>query len=257
MEKRNSLLKVTIKFIAVDKILAGIIFYAFGVSFSRYLGFSTNWIAYLTGQLVVSFLQLTGIFLQVYFDTFDYKRRSYIYDNLNEKLTPKRIVEIQRILLFISISMLLMTSVFMFLLYFNIGMNTHSIIFVGIYIICILFFSVPPIFLVHTVYAEIFESFIITCLLPAIAYTLQGHPLHRMIPFIALPMFLLFFSMQSIISLKNFRIDSKYENNTLTTRLGWKKNIRLHNYSLVFSYLLLVLNLWFWKYPGGLSGQDC
>ena len=243
MEEEKSLIKIVTRFINLEPILGGFIYYALGVGIARYLGFNVDWAKYITGQLAITVLQFCTILLQAYFEITSIDIRKYVLEKIGENLQPKSVVDLQRILLFLALSLFLISSVFMVIILLSISEINQTVLFIILLIAGIILYVIPPVTLVHSAFGVILEAFIVACLFPALAYTLQGHAPHRMILFISIPMFLLFISMKSVASLRRYGIDSKYHIKTIATRLGWEKCINIHNYLIVFSFVLLGINL--------------
>ena len=243
MNSQISYSRVLIQFIPIDTIISAILYYLLGVSISRYLGNNIDWSAFIIGLFIILFLLLLNICLFLYFKMIDFENRNNLFKRIEFELKPKQVVITQKLFLYSSIFMMILASFFILFLYTKIQVNILVLLFLMMFIILIIIDSVPPMSFGNSSYGIMINTFCITFLIPMTAFILQGNELHRLVLYICLPLFFIFFSMKTIVSIKNFGLDSKYDIKSFSTTLGWEKSINIHNFLMILGYLLLGSNI--------------
>jgi 1,4-dihydroxy-2-naphthoate octaprenyltransferase len=108
----------------------------------------------------------------------------------------------------------------------------------GIFFVILILSAIPPFSFNEKGYGELLITFRIVALTPSFACLLQINELHKALFLITFPAFFLVLAYFLAQSLENFYKDVKTQNHTLMTNLGWKLGMRIHNYFLLFTYLL-------------------
>lgn len=102
------------------------------------------------------------------------------------------------------------------------------------------FYSQPPLRLVHSGYGEISASVGMAGVVPAFAFSLQTGELHGLLFTASLPLVSLHFAMLLVLSLSDYAADRERGRRTLLVRLGWPSGLRLHDAAVGFAVLALV-----------------
>lgn len=102
------------------------------------------------------------------------------------------------------------------------------------------------------------EALLFVIFPPAIAFFLQSDSSHRLLTLVVLGLVPAYLAYRMLIFLKDFSIDSRYENPSIVTRIGWQKAMTFHNAMILLTYLLFALTAvlgfpWFLLWPVFLS----
>ena len=239
-------------------LFAGIILYALGGGIVHYLGFAINWPVYFLGQAIVTLLQISSYYLKAYYDLLDQplKRRRLKVDPEEEEDVP---VEVPRpVVLQIAITTLSVGAVVTVLLLAQGVFNLPTLIIMGMAFFVSFFYSVPPLRLVYTGYGELIQAFLITSLVPTLAFLFQTGDFHRLLVMLTFPLTMLYLAMTLALSLPSYIEQMRQNRDTLMMRLGWQRGMCMHNLLIFIAYLLLgmaaLFNLpWFLTWPGLLT----
>jgi 1,4-dihydroxy-2-naphthoate polyprenyltransferase len=239
-------------------LLAGIVLYAMGGGIVHYLGFAINWPVYFLGQAIVTLLQISSYYLKAYYDLLDQplKRRRPEVDPEGDEDKP---VEVPRpVVLQIAITTLSVGAVVTVLLLAQGVFNLPTLIIMGVAFFVSFFYSVPPLRLVYTGYGELIQAFLITNLIPTLAFLFQTGDFHRLLVMLTFPLTMLYLAMTLALSLPSYIEQMRQNRDTLMMRLGWQRGMFMHNVLIFFAYLLLgmaaVYGLpWFLTWPGLLT----
>ena len=102
------------------------------------------------------------------------------------------------------------------------------------------------------------EAILVINLLPAWGFIIQYGEVHRLLLLLTLPFTALMLAMRLAMSLENYGQDIRNGNKNLMTSMGWERGMSLHNYFIIFSFVVMaftyVLGLpWKLVLPGLLS----
>jgi 1,4-dihydroxy-2-naphthoate octaprenyltransferase len=140
--------------------------------------------------------------------------------------------------LYVSIAALASLAVIAFLLYRDRLLNAPAFFLIGISLLVLLVYSVPPLRFVDKGLGELLLSIQIAYLSPSIAYLLQARVYHNLVVFISTPLVFLALAMLLAFDFPSYSGDMKYERNTLLARLGWERAISFHRFLVLGAYIL-------------------
>jgi 1,4-dihydroxy-2-naphthoate octaprenyltransferase len=257
-KSKPTLLSILIHYARPWSLLAGIILYAMGGGIVHYLGFSINWPVYFLGQAVVTLLLISSYYLKAYYDLLDQplKRRRPKVDPEEDEDVP---VEVPRpVVLQIAITTLSVGAVVTVLLLAQGVFNLATLIIMGVAFFVSFFYSVPPLRLVYTGYGELIQAFLITNLVPTLAFLFQTGDFHRLLVMLTFPLTMLYLAMTLALSLPSYIEQMRQNRDTLMMRLGWQRGMFMHNLLIFIAYLLLGMAAlfglpWFLTWPGLLT----
>lgn len=224
-------------------LLGGILLYALGTGIARYLGTTIDWTTYLLGQGVVTMLQLSGQYLNEYYDVQvdrDNPNRTPFTGGsgvLGETGLPRSVAFMA------AAATLTVTAVLSVLLYRNHLINFQVLLILVLAVLGTIFYSVPPVRLASSGYGELTTSIVVANLVPTFAFLLQTGELHRLLALITFPLTALHLAMLIAFSFPDYATDLKYQKRTLLVRIGWQKTMTLHNILIGTAYLLLALGI--------------
>jgi len=229
-------------------LLGGILFYALGVGISRYLGNPIDWGLVFLGQIWVTTVQLGCHFLTTFFHfpTVPGDRNRIRISNVSddaEKYIRRDLLLSGALTAFAAAAML------SFLLLWTKEINVAGFLIMGIMILVITGYAVPPFQIIKTGYGELLQSIMMTNLIPGLAFVLQYTELHRMVAMTTFPLTLLYVAMLLALKLSNYANDIRSGTTTLLTRLGWERGMILHNILILSSFLLFGLAMIFGLSP--------
>ena len=125
----------------------------------------------------------------------------------------------------------------------NQKLNLVSIVMLGLMFIGELVYSIPPLRLVTSGYGELILSIIMAGMIPAMAYLLQGHEIHRLLIMVSFPLAILYLSMLLALEFPSYASDIKHGNKTIPIRIGWQKGMLLHNILILSSFFIFGIAL--------------
>jgi 1,4-dihydroxy-2-naphthoate octaprenyltransferase len=257
-KSKPTLSSILIHYARPWSLLAGIILYAMGGGIVHYLGFAINWPVYFLGQAVVTLLQISSYYLKAYYDLLDQplKRRRPEVNPEEDEDVP---VEVPRpVVLQIAITTLSVGAVVTVLLLAHGVFNLATLIIMGVAFFVSFFYSVPPLRLVYTGYGELIQAFLITNLVPTLAFLFQTGDFHRLLVMLTFPLTMLYLAMTLALSLPSYIEQMRQNRDTLMMRLGWQRGMFMHNLLIFIAYLLLGMAAlfglpWFLTWPGLLT----
>ncbi|GAB4483535.1 MAG: hypothetical protein Kow0088_26810 [Anaerolineales bacterium] len=88
-------------------------------------------------------------------------------------------------------------------------------------------------------FQEIILSFLMAVLIPWFSYLLQRGEIHRFLPIISLPILALRVAMILSYQLSTYASDLNAKNPTLMLRVGWQNGMLLHNWLILFAFVLI------------------
>ncbi len=212
----------------IKLIFFSVIGYAIGAGFVSYIGRGIDLQIFWLGLMIVILFRLSTDSLSCFFNLSEFS---------NKKKSPK-LPPLRNSLLILSLSLLTIGAILSVLLYTTTELNFILWVFLGVFFIILIFSAIPPFFLNKKGYGDFFNTISIVALAPSFACILQINELHRTLFLITFPAFFLLMSYFLAQSLENYYEDTKNQNHTLMTVLGWKLGMRIHNYFILLTYLL-------------------
>jgi 1,4-dihydroxy-2-naphthoate octaprenyltransferase len=187
------------------------------------------------GQATVSLLQISSYFLNAYYDSLALEQ--------NGKPWPKESIErrLQTAELQLGILGLTSGAALTLLLFTRGDLGLSGLLLLGIGVLLAYFYAVPPLRLANSGYGELVSAFLITNLMPALAFLLQSGDLHRLLPMLTFPLTALYLAMTLSQDLATYAGDIKSGKMTLMLRIGWQAGMLLHNLLVLSAFILLAL----------------
>lgn len=222
-------------------LLGAALLYALGAGIARYLGEPIDWELYWLGQIWVTLIQLSTHYLNEYFD--------FHADAQNEHRTPfsggsGAIGEgklRRETALYAAAICLALAAYFTIPLLRSARINPALALTLGLIFVGAFFYSTPPIRLASSGYGELTTSFIVSNLVPALAFLLQYDELHRLLAMATFPLTSLNLAMMLAFELPDYAFDLKYLKRTLMVRIGWQRGVILHNICILIGFVLFGL----------------
>jgi 1,4-dihydroxy-2-naphthoate octaprenyltransferase len=222
-------------------ILGAALLYALGAGIARYLGQPIDWVVYWEGQIWVTLVQLSTQYLNEYFDSavdVENEHRTLFSGGSGTIGKDKLRKETA---LYAAVVCLALAAYFSVLIIRDAQPNpfitlTLALIFSGAF-----FYSTPPVRLASSGYGELITSIIVSSLVPALAFLLQNHELHRLLAMATFPLTALNISMMLAFELPDYASDLKALKRNLMVRIGWQRGIVFHNICILSAYILFGL----------------
>lgn len=202
-----------------------------GISIAHYLGISMRLYAFWEGLACVVLLQLSSQFLKAYFDGVGVADERRLVEP--GKLT-------RRMILIVALTTLTIGAVMTVLVYRDGYMTGPTMIVLAASFGIAFFYSAPPLRLGNSGYGELISSILIANLIPAFAFLLQAGEIHRLVAMSTFPLTAQVLACILMFSFPDYSLTPKGDRRTLLDRIGWRGGMTLHNYLLLFSYLILV-----------------
>ena len=207
MNRKN--LQLFIRLSRPHFILGAALLYALGAGIARYLGQPIDWVLYWEGQIWVTLIQLSTHYLNEYFDSavdVENEHRT-IFSGGSGTIGKDKLRK--ETALYAAVVSLALAAYFTVLLIRDAQPNalitlTLALIFLGAF-----FYSTPPIRLVSSGYGELTTSIILSNLVPALAFFLQNHELHRLLAMATFPLTALNIAMMLAFELPDYASDLK------------------------------------------------
>ncbi len=152
--------------------------------------------------------------------------------------TPSERRTLRDAALYVSGAALTAAAVIAYLLYRDGHLPPQALFFLGISLVIIIIYSVPPLRLVDKGFGEFLASIHLAYLAPSIAFLLQYGDYHNLLTIVAVPLTLLSIAALLALDFPTYADDLKYDRSTLLSRLGWERAVPLHNGLIVLAYIL-------------------
>jgi 1,4-dihydroxy-2-naphthoate octaprenyltransferase len=213
--------------------------YGLGAGISRYLTGQVVWSNLFLGLAWMVFLLLGFQYLNEYFypSNLDMQPKWWRTPFSGSsgavgsgKLSPQ-------VALWAGFTCITISASFTFLLLQYGELNLPSSVMLGVFILGEFLFSIPPFRLVTSGYGEFAMSILIAGMIPALAYLLQGHEIHRLLIMVSFPLAILFLGMLIALEFPSYASDIKLGNKPVLIRIGWQKGMILHNILILCSFL--------------------
>lgn len=211
--------------------------YLLGAGIARYLGIFQN--------VIVLWLGLAGVVLaQFSMGLLAEALRPVEQPSENDEHHAERVL-LRNSALMIAVGALAAAAVVAILLGQAGVLSPVSMLFLGLSILLVLAYAVPPLRLVDAGFGEFILSVHIAMIVPALGYVLQAGVYHRLVGIISFPLTLLALAYFLILDFPTFAADEKYDRRTLLRGMGWQRAVPLHHGLILGAYLLLASGLLF------------
>lgn len=224
-------------------LLGGALSFSLGAGIAHYLGDPIDSTTYLLGQVCITLLQLSMLYLNAYFTQIlpgHEPADAYFSDDLRER----RLGKLPRSTpLLAAAATLTVGAVSTYQIFRIQAFNPALVTLIGMAFIIAIAYSVPPLRLATSGYGELASAILMANLIPAFAFVLLTGSLHRMVALATFPLTWLYLAMTIALSMRGYATDLKYGRRNLLQRLGWERALTLHNILIVVAYLLMSLVL--------------
>ncbi len=211
-------------------ILFAALTYLLGAGIARYLGISQN--------LAVFWLGLGGILLaQFSMSLLAEALRPVEQPSEDNQNRPER-VALRKSALMMSLGALGVAAVIAILLGQE-GISPAIMLFLGLSLLIVLTYAVPPLRLVDAGFGEFSLAVHIAVVAPALGFIIQQGSYHRIIAIVSFPLALLALAYFLVLNFPTFAIDEKYDRPTLLRSIGWERAVPLHHGLVLGAYVLL------------------
>lgn len=205
--------------------------YMLGAGIARYLGISQKQVIFWLGLLGVSMTQFSMSLLAE-------ANRPVDQPSDNNENRAER-VNLRKAALILSVTALAVVAVIALFLTQERALTPVVILFLGLSLIAVLAYAVPPLRLVDAGLGEFTLAVHIAMVAPALGFVLQQGEYHRLVAIISFPLTLLALAYLLVLDFPSFAADEKYDRRTLLRSLGWQRAIPLHHILVFGAYLLL------------------
>ena len=211
--------------------------YILGVGIARYLGVMQN--------IAVFWLGLGGIILaQFSMSLLTEALRPVEQPSDDNENRPERVL-LRNAALTISIAALGAAAVIAIMLSQQSALSPVTMVFLGLSLLSVLAYAVPPLRLVDAGFGEFTLAVHIAVIAPALGFALQGGEYHRLVAIISFPLTLLALAYFLILGFPTFTADEKYDRRTLLRSIGWQRAVPLHHSLVLGAYVLLASSQFF------------
>lgn len=211
-------------------ILFAALTYVLGAGIARYLGVLQN--------IVVFWLGLGGIVLaQFSMDLLAEALRPVEQPSDDNENRAER-VNLRKAALMVSIGALAAAAIIAILLVQE-GITMVVMLFLGLSLLAVLAYAVPPLRLVDAGFGEFTLAVHIAVIATALGFVLQQGEYHRVVAIVSFPLTLLALAYFLILAFPTFLNDEKYDRRTLLRSMGWERAVPLHHGLVLGAYVLL------------------
>lgn len=204
--------------------------YFLGAGISRYLGDPQNPSAFWLGLIGVFLAQLC---MNLLVEVFRPENEPIIHD---ETIASRKAVRDSA--LYISITSLAVLAFVAFLLFKDGVLTPPAWLNLGLSLLVVVAYCVPPLRAVYRGYGEVFLAIHIGFLAPSIGFLIQDGSYHRLLSITTTPLTILLMGMILVLDFPAYSEDLKYERQSLLVRLGWERAVPLHNGLILAGYIL-------------------
>ncbi len=113
------------------------------------------------------------------------------------------------------------------------------ILFLGLSLVTLILYSVPPARLVDRGFGELLLALHLAYIIPSIGFLLEAEQYHRLLNVVIIPLTLLAFATFVALDFPTYADDLKYERRTLLMHIGWERAVPLHHGLIIAGYALL------------------
>jgi len=212
-------------------IIFAVLSYLLGAGIAQYLGVTQN--------VVVFWLGLGGVLLaQFSMGMLAEALRSIEQpSNSNENRADR--VLLRNAALMVSIGALSAAAVIAIILGQEGALTPVVMLFLGLSLLAVLAYAVPPLRLVDAGFGEFLLAVHIALVAPALGFVLQQGEYHRLVAIVSFPLTLLALAYFLVLDFPNYVIDEKYDRRTLLRNIGWQRAVPLHHGLILGAYILL------------------
>ena len=220
-----------LKLIRPIHLLLAALTYSLGASIADYLGETFRAGPFWLGLFGVILAQLTMSLLPEIF--------RLDAEPLTENETRTQRQTLRNNLLYISLASLASLALIFYALYASKQLPVPSFFFLGISLVIIIVYSIPPFRFINRGFGELLLAIHLAYVIPSIAFVYQAGSPHRFLA-IAIPLTFLAFAYFLVMDFQSFAQDQKFRRVTFLTRLGWEHVVPLHHIFVIFAYIFFL-----------------
>jgi 1,4-dihydroxy-2-naphthoate octaprenyltransferase len=211
--------------------------YVLGVSLANYLAIPFVPVAFWMGLIGVILTQTAFSLLAEVF-----RPNS---DPLQPEETFAQRKSLRNSMLYLSIGALAVLAVICFALYSQGHLSPQAFLFLGLALLLVLLYGVPPMRLVGRGFGETALAIQLGFVFPSLGFLLQTGELHRLLGLVTFPLTALGLACLIALSFPFYAQDRKYGRRTLLVSVGWERAIPLHNILSLAAYFLFLAAVFF------------
>jgi 1,4-dihydroxy-2-naphthoate octaprenyltransferase len=218
-------------------VIFSVLTYVLGAGIARYLGILQNGLVFWLGLGGIALAQFSmGLLAEAL--------RPVEQPSANNENLPERVL-LRNAGLMLSIGALAAAAVITILLSQEGALSPVSMLFLGLSLLAVLAYAVPPLRLVDAGFGEFTLAVHIAMITPALGFVLQAGGYHRLVGIVSFPLTLLALAYFLILDFPTFAVDEKYDRRTLLRSMGLQRAVPLHHGLILGAYLLLASALLF------------
>ena len=143
--------------------------------------------------------------------------------------------------LYVSIAALAAASFIAVLLFKDGNLTPPVLLFLGISLVLVILYAVPPARLVDRGLGELLLALHLAYVVPTISFLLQVGDYHRLLNAAIIPLTFLAFATFLALDFPTYTEDMKYERRTLLMHIGWERAVPLHHGLVIAGYILFAV----------------
>ena len=207
--------------------------YVLGTAIARYLGRPQTPVVFWLGLVGVLMAQASMILLAEVFRPAN--------EPLAENETPQDRRAVYEAALYVSIAALAAASFIAVVLFQEQKLTPPALAFMGISLLVIVLYAVPPARLVDKGLGEVLLALHLAYVIPSIGFLLEAGDYHRLLNAVIVPLAFLALAAFVALDFPTYVDDLKYGRRTLLTQIGWERAVPLHHGLIVVGYVLIAL----------------
>ncbi len=205
--------------------------YVLGTAIARYLGRPLSLAVFWLGLIGVVLAQAS---MSLLVEVFRPANEPIVQDE-----TPAERKAIYDSALYVSIGSLAAAAFIAVLLYQEGRLLPPVVLFLGLSLLALILYSVPPARLSDKGFGELLLALHLAYIVPSIGFLLQAGQYHRLLNAVIIPLTFLAFAAFLALDFPTYADDLKYERRTLLVHIGWERAVPLHHGLIIAGYGLL------------------
>jgi 1,4-dihydroxy-2-naphthoate octaprenyltransferase len=140
--------------------------------------------------------------------------------------------------LYVSIAALAAASFIAVILFKDGSLTPPALLFMGISLVLLVLYSVPPARLVDRGLGELVLALHLAYVVPSIGFMLEAGEYHHLLNVVIIPLTFLAFAAFLALDFPTYVEDTKYSRRTLLVHIGWERAVPLHHGLIIAGYVL-------------------
>lgn len=207
--------------------------YSLGAGVARYLGTPTKADVLMLGLAGAVLAQASMGLLAAVFQP--------AAEALTGTESPEQRRTVRNAALYISVAALTALASIAFVIHMTDGLSASELVTMGLSLLVIVVFAVPPVRAVDRGFGELLLAVQIAYLGSSIGFLLQAGSYHRLLSVCSVAITLLLLATLVALEFPSFGEDLRLGRSTLLTRASWEFGLRAHQVLIAAAYLLLAL----------------